>query len=99
MGKQMTIDWGTETGQAVLRILRILREKGGRGVLVGGCVRDAMLGLEGKDFDIEVYGIGICGFISRFNTRNSRRSHSLSGGRSEGSPQDIRGRSAGILLQ
>lgn len=57
MGQQMKIDWGTETGQAVLRILRLLREKGGRGVLVGGCVRDAMLGLEGKDFDIEVYGM------------------------------------------
>ena len=26
--------------------------------LVGGCVRDAMLGLDGKDFDVEVFGIG-----------------------------------------
>ena len=26
--------------------------------LVGGCVRDALLGLDGKDFDVEVFGIG-----------------------------------------
>ena len=30
---------------------------GGRCVLVGGCVRDALLGLKPKDFDIEVYGL------------------------------------------
>ncbi len=57
MGKKLQFDWGTETGEAVLRILKILRDAGGRGLLVGGCVRDALLGRENKDFDIEVYGM------------------------------------------
>lgn len=30
---------------------------GGHALLVGGCVRDALLGLESKDIDIEVYGV------------------------------------------
>ena len=30
---------------------------GGRVYYVGGCVRDALLGIEGKDIDIEVHGI------------------------------------------
>ena len=29
-----------------------------RAWLVGGCVRDALLGCPGKDFDVEVFGIG-----------------------------------------
>lgn len=29
----------------------------GRAYLVGGCVRDALLGIPNKDFDIEVYGV------------------------------------------
>lgn len=33
------------------------RERGGRALFVGGCVRDALLGLDGKDFDIEIYGL------------------------------------------
>jgi tRNA nucleotidyltransferase (CCA-adding enzyme) len=39
------------------RIVRDLREAGFPAVVVGGSVRDALLGLEPKDFDIEVYGI------------------------------------------
>lgn len=31
--------------------------RGGRAYFVGGCVRDTFLGLESKDFDIEVHGI------------------------------------------
>jgi len=42
---------------ALERIVRELRETGFRAVVVGGSVRDALLGLEPKDFDIEVYGI------------------------------------------
>jgi tRNA nucleotidyltransferase (CCA-adding enzyme) len=34
-----------------------LRSAGGRPRLVGGCVRDWLLGLEPKDFDLEVYGL------------------------------------------
>jgi tRNA nucleotidyltransferase (CCA-adding enzyme) len=29
-----------------------------RAYLVGGCVRDALLGIVHKDFDLEVYGVG-----------------------------------------
>ncbi len=32
-----------------------------RTYLVGGCVRDALLGLPNKDFDLEVYGVGFEG--------------------------------------
>ena len=35
----------------------LIREAGGRALLVGGCVRDMLLGLEPKDLDIEVYGL------------------------------------------
>ncbi len=36
---------------------RRLREAGGKAYLVGGCVRDMILDLTPKDFDIEVYGL------------------------------------------
>ena len=42
---------------ALERIVRELREAGFHAVVVGGSVRDALLGLEPKDIDIEVYGI------------------------------------------
>lgn len=43
--------------QTVLAICRRLAEAGGRAHLVGGCVRDALLGRELEDFDIEVFGL------------------------------------------
>ena len=43
--------------QAVLEVARRVRSAGGRALLVGGCVRDGLLGREAKDFDIEVYGL------------------------------------------
>lgn len=39
------------------RIVRELGASGYRALIVGGAVRDALLGLDPKDFDIEVYGI------------------------------------------
>lgn len=36
---------------------RALVEKGGRVFLVGGAVRDAMLGRDVKDYDLEVFGL------------------------------------------
>ncbi len=39
------------------RIVRELRPAGFRALVAGGAVRDALLGLEAKDIDIEVYGI------------------------------------------
>ena len=38
-------------------VARLIGEAGGRALLVGGCVRDSLLGIEPKDFDIEVYGL------------------------------------------
>ncbi len=43
--------------QAVLKIAGLVREQGGRALLVGGCVRDRIQGIESKDFDLEVYGL------------------------------------------
>jgi tRNA nucleotidyltransferase (CCA-adding enzyme) len=41
----------------ILALARAVREEGGRALLVGGCVRDALLGREPKDWDVEVYGV------------------------------------------
>ena len=45
-----------EIPQDLLAVLRSLRRHG-RPYLVGGCVRDALLGKKPKDFDIEVFGV------------------------------------------
>jgi len=41
----------------LLTLLDRIEKIGGRGILVGGCVRDHLLGLKAKDIDIEVYEI------------------------------------------
>lgn len=41
----------------VLTLCRALADAGGRPYLVGGCVRDRLLGRGPKDLDIEVYGL------------------------------------------
>ena len=43
--------------EQVLEICKAVRDSGGRAMLVGGWVRDYLLGIESKDFDIEVYGL------------------------------------------
>ena len=43
--------------RAVLTICEAVRAAGGRAMLVGGWVRDHLLGIESKDFDIEVYHV------------------------------------------
>src|SRR5690606_21258000 len=40
-----------------LAIARSIRDLGGRAMLVGGCVRDELMGVEPKDWDLEVYGV------------------------------------------
>jgi len=40
-----------------LRVCEAIAEAGGRAMIVGGWVRDYLLGRESKDFDIEVYGL------------------------------------------
>ena len=42
---------------AVLEIARLVKTAGGRALLVGGCVRDRLLGAAVKDWDLECYGL------------------------------------------
>jgi tRNA nucleotidyltransferase (CCA-adding enzyme) len=39
------------------RVARLVRDAGGRALIVGGWVRDRLLGRDAKDVDLEVYGI------------------------------------------
>lgn len=57
MKKLDLIQLPEELGKASLSIAKLVKEAGGRALLVGGCVRDALWGLEPKDADIEVFGI------------------------------------------
>jgi tRNA nucleotidyltransferase (CCA-adding enzyme) len=41
----------------VVKLAELIKLNGGRAMLVGGCVRDELMSLTPKDFDIEVYGI------------------------------------------
>lgn len=58
----------------VVRLCEAVRDAGGRAMLVGGSVRDQLLGIESKDFDVEVYGLepahlrGILERIGQVNT-------------------------------
>jgi tRNA nucleotidyltransferase (CCA-adding enzyme) len=42
---------------AAIAVARSVREAGGRALIVGGWVRDRLLGLASKDIDLEIYGI------------------------------------------
>ncbi len=41
----------------VLDVARAIKDAGGKALIVGGAVRDEVLGIAAKDFDIEVYGL------------------------------------------
>jgi tRNA nucleotidyltransferase (CCA-adding enzyme) len=41
----------------VFKLASSIREEGGQALLVGGCVRDMLMGTQPKDWDLEVYGI------------------------------------------
>jgi tRNA nucleotidyltransferase (CCA-adding enzyme) len=41
----------------ILSLAQTIRSEGGRALLVGGCVRDELMGRQPKDWDLEVYGI------------------------------------------
>src|SRR5712692_6768439 len=43
--------------EKVLNLSEAIRHAGGRALLVGGCVRDALMEKQPKDWDVEVYGI------------------------------------------
>jgi tRNA nucleotidyltransferase (CCA-adding enzyme) len=46
-----------ESPDQVLEIARAVRDQNGRALLVGGCVRDELMGKQPKDWDLEVYGV------------------------------------------
>ncbi len=41
----------------ITKLAEIIKQNGGRAMLVGGCVRDELLNIEPKDYDVEVYGV------------------------------------------
>jgi tRNA nucleotidyltransferase (CCA-adding enzyme) len=43
--------------EKVIRLSSVIREQNGRAMLVGGCVRDELMGVESADWDLEVYGV------------------------------------------
>jgi tRNA nucleotidyltransferase (CCA-adding enzyme) len=49
-------------------IFAAINAAGGKGYLVGGCVRDALLGFDSKDIDIEVYSLDYEGLLSILDT-------------------------------
>jgi tRNA nucleotidyltransferase (CCA-adding enzyme) len=54
---------------AILDVARAVAAAGGRALLVGGWVRDRLLGLPSKDWDFEVHGLGLAALekvLSRF---------------------------------
>ena len=46
-----------EIPEKILGLARVIQDAGGRALLVGGCVRDMLMGTEPKDWDLEVYGL------------------------------------------
>ena len=47
----------TELPEKVIALARAISDVGGRALLVGGCVRDELMGKEPKDWDVEVYNL------------------------------------------
>ncbi len=43
--------------EKTIKLAEAIRDAGGRAMLVGGCVRDELMGFEPTDWDVEVYGI------------------------------------------
>ena len=52
-----------------IEIAKLVAEAGGRAFCVGGCVRDALLGVPSKDVDIEVYGLGVAALRDLLQSR------------------------------
>lgn len=47
----------TRLPEKIIDLARRVNAGGGRAMLVGGCVRDELMGISHKDWDVEVYGI------------------------------------------
>ena len=43
--------------EKIAKLAETIKRHGGRAMLVGGCVRDELMNIEPKDFDVEIYGI------------------------------------------
>lgn len=59
--------------EKVLALARAIHDAGGRALLVGGCVRDELMGVVPKDWDLEVYGLAperLREVLDRFGTVN-----------------------------
>lgn len=57
----------------ILALAQAVRAENGRALLVGGCVRDELMGKQPKDWDIEVYGIAperVRGLLDQFGPVN-----------------------------
>ena len=52
-----TLDSMSEIPDKVVELATSIHAEGGRALLVGGCVRDMLMGAQPKDWDLEVYGI------------------------------------------
>ncbi|MGI8787009.1 MAG: HD domain-containing protein [Pyrinomonadaceae bacterium] len=46
-----------KSSEKIINLAKIIEAGGGRAMLVGGCVRDELMGIELKDFDLEIYGV------------------------------------------
>ena len=57
LGLANALSGGDASRAAVRTVAELVKRAGGRALLVGGCVRDELLGLEPKDFDVECFGI------------------------------------------
>ncbi len=47
----------TQLPKKIIELSKAVEAAGGRAMLVGGCVRDELMGIGPKDWDVEVYGI------------------------------------------
>jgi len=47
----------SQSPEKVILLSQAVRDAGGRALLVGGCVRDELMGVQPKDWDLEVYGV------------------------------------------
>ena len=59
--------------EKVIALAREIHDAGGRALLVGGCVRDALMGRTAKDWDLEVYELAperLREILDRFGTVN-----------------------------
>ncbi len=55
--QDLPLQFMSEIPSKVTELAKTVQKTGGRAMLVGGCVRDELMGIEPKDWDVEVYGV------------------------------------------